>query len=98
MKYNILFVLFLFCLSSCNKLPGELRNKVSKEVQEALDEAGANRGEMGSENSNLKKRKLIIDFTETEIKFRGRKKGAAHLSVFTDRTDCSSPLYLNKPI
>jgi len=42
MKYNILFVLFLFCLSSSDKLPGELKNKVSEEVQKALNEAGTN--------------------------------------------------------
>jgi hypothetical protein len=46
MKYTILFVLFLFCLSSRDKLPSELKNKVSKEVQEALDEAGTNRQEL----------------------------------------------------
>jgi len=42
MKYNILFILFLFSLSSCDKLPGELKNKVSEEVQKALNEAGTN--------------------------------------------------------
>lgn len=46
MKYNILFVLFIFCLSSCDKLPSELKYKVSKEVQEALEEAGTNRQEL----------------------------------------------------
>jgi len=46
MKYNILFILFLFSLSSCDKLPGELKNKVSVEVQKALDEAGSNRHEL----------------------------------------------------
>lgn len=46
MKNNILFVRFLFSLLSCDKLPSELRNKVSEEVQEALDEAGTNRQEL----------------------------------------------------
>jgi starvation-inducible outer membrane lipoprotein len=50
MKYNILFILFLFCFSSCNKLPNELKNMVSEEVQKALDEAGSNRHELEKVN------------------------------------------------
>ena len=50
MKYNILFALFLFCLSSRNKQPSELRYKVSKEVKKALDEAGSNRHELEKVN------------------------------------------------
>nr|WP_320058906.1 RICIN domain-containing protein [uncultured Bacteroides sp.] len=46
MKNNILFVCVLFSLLSCDKLPSELRNKVSEEVLEALDEAGTNRQEL----------------------------------------------------
>ena len=37
---------------------------------------------------------LIVLGTESITQFRGRKKGAAHLSVFADRIDKSAPLYL----
>jgi len=64
MKNSILFIIFLFILSACNNLPSELKNKVSKEVQEALDEAGTNRQEL---------EKVLIHYSKNpqdSLKFR----------------------------
>ena len=64
MKNSILFIIFLFILSGCDKLPSELKNIVSKEVREALDEAGTNRQEL---------EKVLIHYSKNpqdSLKFR----------------------------